>query len=116
MTGNLKTVAAVAFAAALLSPLAAYAQASQAYQNAEGKLELSELSPKVRAEVETRLKAPGQNVREILQTMLLNSIKLKYPANSIKALDFARGNALVELPSGETRLIAFNTRTLEIKG
>jgi hypothetical protein len=35
------------------------------------------------AEVEARMKQPGQTVPEILQTILLNSIKLKYRANRI---------------------------------
>ena len=61
------------------------------------------------------MKAPGQNVREILETILLNSIKLKHPANRIVALDFARGVATVELPGGQMRLVSFDTRTLAIK-
>jgi hypothetical protein len=73
------------------------------------------LSPDKRAEVEARMKQPGQTVDEILQTILLNSIKLKYPANRIVALDFGRGIAIVELPSKEILTIAFDTRTLAIK-
>jgi hypothetical protein len=115
MTGKYNVVAAAAFAAGLPSPLAAHAQASQTYRDAEGKLELAELSPEKRAEIEQRMKAPGQNVREILETILLNSIKLKHPASRIVALDFGRGSAMVELPGGETRLVSFDTRTLAIK-
>ncbi|HET7880633.1 MAG TPA: hypothetical protein VFL55_07080 [Acetobacteraceae bacterium] len=96
-------------------PVHANAQASQAFQSAQGKLELDELSPDKRAEVEARMKQPGQTVDEILQTILLNSIKLKYPANRIVALDFGRGIAIVELPSKEIQTIAFDTRTLAIK-
>jgi hypothetical protein len=93
----------------------AHAQASAAFQTAVGNAELAELTPEKRAEVEARMKQPGQNVPEILQTILLNSIKLKYPANRIAALDFGRGVAIVELPSGEMRTVQFDTRTLAIK-
>ena len=93
----------------------AYAQASQTFQTAQGKLELAELNPDKRAEVEARMKQPGQTVEEILQTILLNSIKLKYPANRIVALDFGRGVAIVELPNKEMRAVEFDTRTLAIK-
>jgi hypothetical protein len=99
----------------MASPPHAYAQASAALQTAIGNAELAELSPDKRAEVEARMKQPGQTVPEILQTILLNSIKLKYPANRIVELDFGRGVAIVELPSGEMRTVQFDTRTLAIK-
>jgi hypothetical protein len=99
----------------MASPQHAYAQASAAFQTALGNAELGELSPNKRGEVEARMKQPGQTVPEILQTILLNSIKLKYPANRIVALDFGRGIAIVELPSKEMRTIEFDTRTLAIK-
>ena len=107
---------AVAGCATMMAvPLHAYAQASQTFQTALEKAELAELSPEKRAEVEGRMKQPGQTVPEILQTILLNSIKLKYPANRIVALDFGRGTAVVELPSKEMRTVEFDTRTLAIK-
>lgn len=107
---------AIAGSAALLAgPQHAYAQASPTFQSAIGNAELAELAPDKRAEVEARMKQPGQNVPEILQTILLNSIKLKYPANRIVALDFGRGVAVVELPSKEMRMVQFDTRTLAIK-
>jgi hypothetical protein len=93
----------------------AYAQASATFQTALGNAELTELAPDKRAEVEARMKQPGQTVPEILQTILLNSIKLKYPANRIAVLDFGQGVAIVELPSREMRTIQFDTRTLAIK-
>ena len=109
-------VIALAGSAALMAgPQHAYAQASATFQTALGNAELAELSPDKRAEVEARMKQPGQTVPEILQTILLNSIKLKYPANRIVALDFGRGVAVAELPSGEMRTIQFDTRTLAIK-
>ena len=111
----ISTVALAGFAALMAGSPPAYAQASATFQTALGNAELAELSPDKRAEVEARMKQPGQTVSEILQTILLNSIKLKYPANRIVALDFGRGIAIVELPSKEILTIAFDTRTLAIK-
>ena len=111
-------IGAIAFAGStvlMTGPQHAYAQASAAFQTAIGNAELAELAPDKRAEVETRMKQPGQTVPEILQTILLNSIKLKYPANRIAALDFGRGVAVVELPNREMRVVQFDTRTLAIK-
>lgn len=111
-------IGAIAIAGSVVlvgGPGHAYAQASATFQTALGNAELAELNPDKRAEVEARMKQPGQTVPEILQTILLNSIKLKYPANRIAALDFGRGIAIVELPSGEMRTITFDTRTLAIK-
>jgi hypothetical protein len=108
-------IALVGCTAVFLGSQAALADVSQGYRAAEGKLILAELSPAKRAEVEGRLAQGGQTVNEILQTILLNSIKLKYPANRIVALDFGRGIAVVELPSNVTRTISFDTQTLAIK-
>ena len=108
-------IALAGSAALMAGPQPAFAQASATFQTALGTAELAELSPDKRAEVEARMKQPGQTVPEILQTILLNSIKLKYPANRIVALDFGRGVAVVELPSREMRTIQFDTRTLAIK-
>jgi hypothetical protein len=51
-----------------------------------------------------------------LQTILLNSIKLKHPASKIVALDFNRGIAVVELADGRFSAVQFDTTTLSIKG
>jgi hypothetical protein len=56
----------------------------------------------------------GNTVREVLETMLLNNIKLRYPANRIVALDFGRGAAVVETPEGQMRLINFDKKTLVV--
>jgi hypothetical protein len=89
----------------------AYAQASATFQLALGNAELAELSPDKRAQVEARMKQPGQTVPEILQTIRLSSIKLKYPAKRIVALDLGRGVAVNDLPSRAMRTIQFDTRT-----
>jgi hypothetical protein len=108
-------IAIAGSAVLMVGPQHAYAQASARFQTSLGRAELAELSPQMRAEVEQRMKQPGQTVPEILQTMLLNSIKAKYPANRIVALDFGRGVAVVQLPTNEMRTIQFDTRTLVIK-
>jgi hypothetical protein len=109
------TMAIAGMALMLAGPRHAHAQASASFQSTLAAAELAELNPDKRAEVEARLKQGGQNVPEILQTILLNSIKAKYPANRIVALDFGRGVAIVELPSKEMRMVSFDTRTLAIK-
>jgi len=78
--------------------------------------ELAGLDPAVRAEVQKRLSAPGQTVSEILTTtMLLNNIKLKHPASRILAMDFGRGTAAVQTPSGGMEVVEFDPTTLQIK-
>jgi hypothetical protein len=79
------------------------------------RAELSGLNPDKRAEVEQRMKQPGQTVYEILQTILLNSIKLKFPASQIAALDFNRGVAVVQTADNQMKVVEFDTKTLAIK-
>lgn len=110
---KLKYVLAVVAASTLIgfgAPMA-YAQKATTIEQAE----MAGLSPKVRAEVEDRMKQGGQTVTEILQTILLNSIKAKHPASSIVALDFGRGAAVVQLTSGGMAVVPFDTTTLEVK-
>lgn len=52
---------------------------------------------------------------EVLQTMLLNNIKLKLPASRIVALDFNRGISIVEMQSGGLAAVNFDTTTLALK-
>jgi hypothetical protein len=87
----------------------AQAQPSQAFQQAE----LAELSQTKRAEVQQR--ATGANtVREVLETMLLNNLQLRYPANRIVALDFGRGAVAYAVIDGSIRVANFNKTTLAI--
>lgn len=97
--------------ATLLAMQPTYAQVATSIEQAE----LAGLSPEKRAEVQARMAQGGQNVHEILMTILLNSIKLKHPASRIVALDFARGAAAVELTNGTMTVVPFDTRTLVIK-
>ncbi len=102
---------AVAIGVALGISSAVHAQVATTVEQAE----LAGLTPEKRAEVQSRMSQGGQKVQEILQTMLLNNIKAKYPANRIVAMDFGRGVAVVELPSGESRTVNFDTTTLAVK-
>jgi len=70
------------------------------------------LNSATHAEVQARMAKGGQTVTEILQTILLNSIKLKHPASRIEALDFSRGVAVVRTPKGANQVVRFNTSTL----
>ena len=89
----------------------AFAQVATTIEQAE----LAGLTPAKRAEVQERMKQPGQTVTEILQTILLNGIKNKHKASSIVALDFGRGIAVVELQGGGMTAVNFDTTTLAIK-
>jgi hypothetical protein len=101
--------AAALMAAVLVTPGALHAQSSTALDQAV----LAELNPDKRVEVQSR--ATGSNtVREVLETTLLNRIKLRYPANRILALDFGRGAAVVETPDNQMRLVNFDRKTLAI--
>jgi hypothetical protein len=96
---------------AVMAASAGYAQVATSLEQAE----LAGLSPAKRTEVETRMKQGGQNVSEILQTMLLNSIKLKHLGSQIVALDFNRGIAVVRTANNEMRAVHFDTKTLAIE-
>jgi hypothetical protein len=100
----------VIIGALLVLSSTSYAQIATTLEQAE----LAGLSPEKRAEVQARA-VNGNTVSEVLQTILLNSIKLKHPASRIVALDFGRGVAVVDLIDGKTDLVHFDTSTLEIK-
>jgi hypothetical protein len=111
MLTNYRTVVLAACAAIAMAAPIAYAQVATTLEQAE----LAGLSPDKRAEVQARLAKGGQTVSEILQTILLNSIKLKHPASKIVALDFNRGLAIVQLTDGKLSAVQFDTTTLAIK-
>ena len=107
-----RAVALATFATIVLGAPIAYAQAVTTLEQAE----VAGLSAEKQAEVQQRLGQGGQTVSEILQTMLLNSIKLKHPASKIVALDFNRGAAVVQLTDGKMSVVSFDTSTLAVKG
>lgn len=103
---------AVAISATVLAASASYAQVVNSLEKAE----LAGLNPQTRAEVQSRMKQGGQTVSEILQTILLNSIKLKHLGSQIVAMDFNEGIAVVRTADGPMTTVHFNTKTLEITG
>jgi hypothetical protein len=111
MKTGYRTIALAACAAVIVAAPIAYAQVATTLEQAE----LAGLTPEKKAEVQTRLAQGGQTVSEVLQTILLNSIKLKHPANRIVALDFNRGIAVVQLADGKMSAVQFDTTTLAIK-
>jgi hypothetical protein len=92
-------------AIALIAAPAAYALSATPLERAE----LAGLSPAMRAQVEARA-VGGNSVTEVLQVMLLNNIKIKYEASLIVALDWGKGVAVVQLPSGGLTAVQFDPR------
>jgi hypothetical protein len=111
MQMNCKVVALVAFGVVALGASVAYAQVATTLEQSE----LAGLTPERRAEAKAKA-VNGNTVSEVLQTMLLNNIKLKRPANTIVALDFGRGAAVVQLADGKMSVVSFDTTTLAVKG
>jgi hypothetical protein len=111
MKMHFKGAALVAFGMVAMAASVAYAQVATTLEQAE----LAGLTPEKKAEVQARA-VNGNTVSEVLQTMLLNSIKLKHPASRIVALDFGRGTAVVELTDGKMSVVSFDTTTLAVKG
>lgn len=112
MAANTRAFAIIpaTISALLVLSSAGHAQVATTLEQAE----LAGLSPEKRAEVQARA-TNGNTVSGVLQTILLNSIKLKHPASRIVALDFDRGVAVVELTDGKTDFVHFDTTTLAIK-
>jgi hypothetical protein len=111
MKMNCRGTALTAFGIAAMATSVAYAQVATTLEQAE----LAGLTPEKKAEVQARA-VNGNTVSEVLQTMLLNSIKLKHPASRIVALDFGRGTAVVQLTDGKMSAVSFDTTTLAVKG
>ncbi len=112
MRTDQKVIALTAGIVIVAATSLAHAQVATSLEQAE----MAGLSPAKRAEVQARLAKGGQTVTEILQTILLNSIKLKQPANRIVALDFSRGVAVIETADGKIMPVRFDTTTLAIQG
>ena len=102
-------LAGLAVAALILVPVASAIAATPLEQ-----AELAGLSPEMQAQVKARA-VGGNSVTEVLQVMLLNNIKVKHEASLIVALDWAKGVAVVQLPSGGMAVVHFEPRTLQIK-
>jgi hypothetical protein len=102
---RLTPVAALALGLAAMPAMAQSSMGSREFQAAE----LSEVSPTIRAEVERRLaSSPGNTVRGILETMLLNEIGVRWPGSRLVAMDMGRGVGVIQLPDRTMKAITFN--------
>lgn len=102
------TLGGAALALALLAAGPAAAQSSMGSREFQ-QAELSEVSPTIRAEVERRLAAaPGNTIRGVLETMLLNEIQVRWAGSRLVAVDMGRGVAVIGLPDNSLKAITFN--------
>jgi hypothetical protein len=91
-----------------LGATAALAQTSMGSREFQAA-ELSEVSPAIRAEVERRVAAgPGNTVRGVLETMLLNEVGVRWPGSRIVAVDMGRGVGVIQLPDNSLKAVTFN--------
>jgi hypothetical protein len=111
MTQHRRMAALIAASAIALAAASGYAQAATPIERAE----LAGLTQQLREQVLARA-THGNSVTEVLQVMLLNNIKIKHEASLIVALDWAKGVAVVQLPSGGMAAVHFDPRTLQITG
>jgi hypothetical protein len=110
MAHALKTplLAGAALALAGLGALPAAAQSSMGSREFQ-QAELTEVSPTIRAEVERRVAAgPGNTVRGVLETMLLNEIGTRWAGSRIVAVDMGRGVAVIQTADNQMRAVTFN--------
>lgn len=93
---------------ALIGATPAAAQSSMGSREFQ-QAELNEVSPTIRAEVERRLaSAPGNTVRGVLETMLLNEIGVRWPGSRLVATDMGRGVAVIAMPDNSLKAVTFN--------
>jgi hypothetical protein len=111
MKTDCRAIALAAFGVVVMAAPIAHALVATTLEQAE----LAGLTPEKRAEVQARA-VNGNTVSEVLQTMMLNSIKLKHPASKLVALDFGRGAAVVQLTDGKMTVVPFDTTMLVVKG
>jgi hypothetical protein len=97
-----------AAALAVVLPLPSHAQSSMGSRELQ-QAELSELSPALRSEVESRVaQAPGNTPRGVLESMLLNELQLREPGSRIVGLDLGRGVVVVQQQAGAMKAYTFN--------
>ena len=75
--------------------------------------DLSALAPDRRAELDARMRLGGQTRREILETMLLNSLQASHEATRITAMDYPGGTVSFETRTGP-RSARFDRATLDV--
>jgi hypothetical protein len=97
-----------ALAVTLFATAPAVAQSSMGSREFQ-QAELSEVSPAIRAEVERRVAAaPGNTIRGVLETMLLNEIQVRWSGSRLVAVDMGRGVAVIALPDNSMKAVTFN--------
>jgi hypothetical protein len=101
----------LALAAALTIGTAPVHAQSRAVVQAEMAL----LDAATRGQVEARMREGGQTERGIMETMLLNNIQLRYPAQRIVSIDFVREAVSYQTPAGDVRTLDFDPKTLKLK-
>jgi hypothetical protein len=77
--------------------------------------EMGLLDAATRAEVEASMRRGGQTERGVMETMLLNNIQLRYPAQRIVVIDFVKEMVSYQTPAGDVRVLGFDPRTLMLK-
>jgi hypothetical protein len=103
LAGAILAAGAIAFA-----PQAVLAQTSMGSREFQ-QAELTEVSPTIRSEVERRVaSAPGNTVRGVLETMLLNELQARDPGSRIVAVDMGRGVVVIQLPNNTMKAYTFN--------
>ena len=100
--------------AAIVGAFLAVGSAQAADMHERDKEVFDMLSPELQEQVKGRL-TPGNTVRGVLETMLLNEISKLFATNRIEAVDFEDGVAIVELPDGDVDTVYFTTATLVIR-
>ncbi len=98
-------ISAVAIGASTAGPVAAATAAQQK--------QLDMLSPRLRAEVEARL-GPGQTVKGILETMLLNDLSRQYAEAEYFVFDHEARTVTVVHVSGEREVLAYDPATMAV--
>jgi len=98
-------ISAVALGALTAGPVAAATAAQQK--------QLDRLSPQVRAQVEARL-GPGQTVKEVVETMMLNDLSREYAEADYFIFDHEAQTVTVIHMSGKREVLAYDPATMVI--
>lgn len=100
-----------AFALTLMVGLAS----AQAQPSADVEAALAMLDAATRAEVQDRVQHGGQAEREVIETMLLNGIQLRYPGPRVVTFDLAKETASYRTDAGDVRMLVYDPRTLHLR-
>ncbi len=116
-TARILAGAALVAGAVAIAPASALAQSSAGSREFQ-QAELSEVSPAIKAEVERRVAAaPGNTIRGVLETMLLNELQVREPGSRIVGVDMGRGVVVIQRPDNALKAYTFNKQEgLKIAG